>query len=1083
MFVLGVGWAGLAQVTTGTIRGLITDPTGAVIPNATVVVEEQNTAAKIETKTSTDGQYTVPLLEPGVYSVSAQASGFAPSRRTDVVLEIQQTVQVDLKLAVGEVSERVTVVGSGASPLQTESSEAGDILTANPIETLPLNGRNFSQLALLTPGTNGGAYGSVRASGNGAQTMRAGAEIVGNGGRGSFTNFMIDGIDDREPNVGSIKVFPLVEGIEEFRVQEGNYDAEFAGGGAVIDVTTRAGSNTLHGSAFEFLRNSDLDAREFFDSTRPPYHQNQFGGALGGPIQRSKTFFFADYQGYRIHQSQTVLATTATPAERAGDFSALAASEIIYDPNTYNATTGTRTPFANNTIPTNRFDPVGQNLLQYLWPLPNLPGYANNFVYAPLSVSTQDQFDARVDHTISSADSLFVRGTWGRADVRWPSTPPAINGEPNPQAFLTGASGIAGFLSIVTQPSGQGTLQETHIFNPHLVNHFAAGYTRLVIDVTPLEYGLNLAAKIGLIGANTNPFSSSMPDISTADMTEIGNSFLPDVNMENSWQINDTIAYVRGAHEMKFGGSMLTNEFSFLQLADPQGTLDFAGIYTNNPLDGSGGDAIADMLLGLPDSEGKSVFIDGVPYLSYKEFGAFAQDQWRVRRNLTLNFGLRYDLFTPIVERYNRQSDFNPATGTILLADQNGLSRGIIDLRKDDFSPRVGFAYTLTPKTVLRAAYGLFFFNEQGTGSSARLFIANPYDAEGSTSCSSTEPCLSLQTDGILPISQLLTTAGRPTSVYIPTADQTSNVQQWNMTVEREVAPNTVIRAAYVASKGTHLFIALNENVAVPGPGPVAPRRPYPDFAKISSWEPRGPSSYNSFQLSAEKHYGHGLWFEAAYTYSKSLDNGGGGNSSIGESRINIQNPRDVRADYGLSSFDYRNRFTLAHSFDLPVGQGHHFLAGASGATQAVLGGWQLQGIATLQSGTTLTPQLASATANTGTFTRPDRICNGNFPASRRSINEWFDLSCFVDPPVYQFGNSGRNIIIGPGLTTYDFALHKDFHLTERMGLTFRSEFFNIFNAPNFNLPDRSIGVSSSGTINSVISNAREIQFALRLHF
>ena len=1087
-FVFGVVLVGLAQVTTGTIRGLITDQSGAVIPNATVVVVEQNTGVKVETKTSTDGQYTVPLLKPGVYSVSFQASGFAPSRRTDLTLEIQATLEVDLKLALGEVSQHVTVVGTGETPLQTESSEVGDVITANPIETLPLNGRNFSQLALLTPGTNG-SYGSVRGSGNGAQTMRAGAEIVGNGGRGSFTNFMIDGLDDREQCVGSIKVFPLVEGIEEFKVQVGNYDAEFAGGGAVIDVTTRSGSNILHGSVFEFLRNSDLDARQFFDSGRPPYHQNQFGFALGGPIQKNKTFFFGDYQGYRIHQSQTVLATVATPQEQAGDFSALAGTETIYDPNTYNPITGTRTPFPNNVIPNgsggmaNRMDPVGQNLLKYLWPLPNLPGYANNFLYAPLSVSTQDQFDARVDHTFSPKDSLFARGTWGRANVRWPDTPPALNGLPNPQAFLTGASGIAGFLSDVTQPSGQGTLQETHIFSPNVVNHFAAGYTRLVIDVTPLEYGLNLAAKIGLKGANTNPFSSSVPDISTADTTEVGNSFLPDINPENTWQINDTLAYIRGAHSMKFGASMMWNDLGFLQLADPQGTLDFAGIYTNNPLDGSGGDAIADMLLGLPDSEGKSAFVQGVPDISYKEFGAFVQDQWRVRPKLTLNFGLRYDLFTPPVEKHNRQSDFDPATASIINAGVNGVSAGMLNLRKNDFSPRIGFAYNLTPKTVVRSAYGLFFFNEQGTGSSARLFIANPFDAEGAVSCSSTEPCVNLQTDGILPITQLLATAGATTSVYIPKANQTSNVQQWNFTLEREVAPNTVVRAAYVASRGTHLFIALNENVAVPGPGPVAPRRPYPDFAKISSWEPRGQSSYQSFQLSAEKRYGHGLWFEAAYTYSKSLDNGGGGNSSIGESRINIQNPRDVRADYGLSSFDYRNRFTLAHNFDIPVGRGLHFLSQAGGVEQALLGGWELQGIATLQSGTTLTPQLASGTANTGTFTRPNRVCNGNFPAGQRSINEWFDLSCFENPPVYQFGNSGRNIIIGPGLTTYDFGLHKDFHLTERMGLTFRSEFFNIFNTPNFNLPSRGIGVSSSGTINSVISNAREIQFALRLHF
>jgi outer membrane receptor protein involved in Fe transport len=1063
-----------AQVTTGTIRGLITDQTGAVVPNATVVVVEQNTQTRVETKTSTDGQYTAPLLKPGVYSVSVEASGFAASRHTDLTLEIQATLEVDFRLTVGGVSQNVTVVGSGLPALQTASSDVGDVLAQSTIESLPLNGRNFSQLALLTPGTNGGPVGGIRQSGNGFETQRAGAEIIGNGGRGSFTNFMIDGLDDRDQSVGTVKVFPLVEGIQEFKVQTSNYDAEFAGGGAVINVTTRSGSNTLHGSAFEFFRNSDLDARQFFDIGRPPYQQNQFGFSLGGPIQKNKTFFFGDYQGYRIHQSQTAIATVPTDLERVGNFNGT--GETIYDPSTYNPVTGTRQPFPGDVIP--NINSIANNLLA-VFPLPNLPGLANNFSFAPLKITTQDQFDVRVDHTISTADSFFARATYGRADVRYPSTPVLVNNQINAASMETSASSIAGFLTNNTAPSGQGTWQETHIFRPNLMNQIALGYTRFALDASPLDYGLNLAAKLGLQGANTGPGYSGMVDMTVDDVNEVGDSSVPELVPQNTWQINDTLAYVRGAHSTKFGVSIMRNNFAFSQLSEPNGYLDFGGVYTNNPLDGSGGDPIADFLLGLPDQAEKTAFVRGIPDVSYTEFGAFAQDQWRVRPRLTLNFGLRYDLFTPPVEKYNRQSDFDPATASIMIAGQNGVSPGMLDLRKHNFSPRAGFAYTLTPKTVVRAAYGLFYFNEQGTGGSARLFVSNPFAEDGVISCSSTEPCLSLNT-GVPPISVL---EQQPTAVYIPVANQTSNVQEWNFTVERELSPSTVVRAAYVASKGTNLFIALNENVAVPGAGPVDPRRPYPGFSKVSSWEPRGDSSYNSLQLSADKRYGHGLWFEASYTWSKSLDNGGGGNSSDGDPRIDIQNPRDVHADYGLSSFDYRNRFTLGHMYELPFGQGQHFLSGAEGAKQALLGGWQFLGILTLQSGAPLTLFLSTPTANTGTFTRPDRICNGNLSPSSQSINEWFNVNCFVDPPVYQFGNAGRNIIIGPGLATYDFSLDKDFRLTEKTGLTFRAEFFNSMNRPNFGYPGNDIGAASAGTISSLVTDAREIQFALRLHF
>jgi outer membrane receptor protein involved in Fe transport len=1060
----------LAQVTTGTITGRVTDPSGSAVPNAKVTVTEQNTGVSTQTVTAAGGDYTAPLLKPGTYSVTVRAGGFAPAQRKDISLQIQQTAEVDFQLTLGQLTQEVQVVGSGSAPLQTASAEVGNVITKEPIEQFPLNGRNFSQLALMVPGTNPGPVGGIRTQGNGNETQRAGAEIVANGARGSFTNFMIDGIDDRDQSVGTAKVFPLVEGIEEFKVQTSNYDAEFAGGGAVINVTSRSGSNALHGSAFEFLRNDAFDARQFFDARKPMFRQNQFGFALGGPIRKNKLFFFGDYQGLRIHQAQTVVGTVPTAIERTGNFSDL--SSKIFNPDTFDPAARTRQPFAGNTIPAQSINPIAKNLLA-LYPLPNLPGTGNNFRTAPLRVTTQDQFDVRADHTLSEKDTYFARVTWGRATVGWPATPPLVGDQINPVPFVAS-------LRNNNAPSGQATIQETHVFGPTLVNHFAAGYTRFNLQSTPVDFGLNVAQRLGLKGANTDPTSSAMSSLSISGLSSYSSSFQPEIVPQNTWQWNDTLAWVRGAHSMKFGFSFIRNDFGFFQLRNPSGGLSFSGVYTNNPASTSGtGDGFADFLLGLPDGSTKSVSPAGVPQVFYNEIGSFAQDQWRVLSNLTLNFGLRWDVFTAPYEKYNRQSDFNPSNGQIVLAGQQGISRGILDTRKNNFSPRLGFAYTLTPKTVIRGAYGLFFFNEQGTGSSARLFIAYPFDQEFSVSCSATSPCLRLS-DGIPPVGSL---QAQPIAVYIPTADQTSNVQQWNFTIQRQLSQNLSVQGAYVGSKGSHLFIAMDENVAVPGAGAVAARRPYPAYSTISSWEPRGNSSYNSLQLSAENRFSGGLWFLASYTWSKSLDYGGGGNSSSGDPRINIQNPRNLRGDRGLSNFDYRQRFSFGHLYQLPFGKGRHFLNSASGIEEQALGGWDLRGIVTLQAGAPTTPVLNTATANTGTFTRPDRVCNGNLDTSSRSLSRWYDTSCFVNPAPLQFGDSGRNIIIGPGLATYDFSLTKDFRVSERTGLEFRSEFFNLLNRPNFDLPNRSIGSRAAGTISGVITNARQIQFGLRLHF
>ncbi len=1073
LFVVSVALSfAYAQVNaTGTFSGHVTDASGGAVPGAQVKVTNQETGIEVTERTSANGFYTAPLLPPGTYSIAVTAQGFASGLRKDLSLQIQQIVQQDFRLQVGSIQQEVTVQG-GAPLLSTESTEVGNVISQEQIQQLPLNGRNFAQLGLAVPGTTPGPVGGIRQTKGGNETQRAGAEITASGARGTYNLFMVDGLDDRDQSVGTLKVFPNLEDIAEFKVQVGDADAEFATGGAVVNVITRSGSNEIHGSAFEFLRNSDLDAREFFDAQKPPFQQNQFGAAIGGPIRKNKIFFFADYQGLNAHSSTTSILSEPTPAMRAGDFSGYPAG--IYDPNTYSSATNTRQLFSNNKIPANRIDPIAQNI-QQIFALPNLPGVANNLRVNSLQVQTQNEWDGRIDQQFSGKDNMFARYTYGGADETYPNALPAVkNGTPNPNAFLGSSQRLN------HAPSTQATLQEIHSFSAALVNQLAVGYTRWYLQVTPLDLGTNLSTQLGLQGSNTSYLASGMASIGITSESGYSESSVPEIVPQNTYQVSDTLSYIHGAHSVKFGFSAVHNGFGFFQLSGSSGSLNYSGNFTNNPAHSSGtGIGYADFLLGLPGSSSKAALVNGVPYLSYTEYGGFAQDQWRATNRLTVTLGLRYDLFTPPVERYNRQSDFVPGLGTIELAGQNGVPPAIIDTRKCNFSPRIGLAYRIGDKTVVRAAYGLFYFNEQGTGGSARLFINYPFSQQYSVSCSATAPCLTT----VQGIPNTLSPANLPSLVYIPTANQTSNMQQWNFTIERQLTSSLVARSSYVGTRGNHLFIALDENVAYPGPGAVPARRPYPQYASISSWEPRGISNYDALELSAEKRWQNGLSFLAAYTWSKSLDMGGGGNSASAESRNNVQNPRNVNAEYGLSDFNFPHRFTLSLMYDLPFGHGHAFLNNANRVLNALAGSWELTSIVSAQDGPPGTVTMSTSTSNTGTTQYPDRVCDGNLPDSQRRIQQWFQTSCFTAPALYTFGNAGRNIVIAPGLVTWDLGGHKDFRLTERFGLTFRSEFFNILNKANFGYPSTSIGSPSAGSINSVVTTGRQIQFALRLHW
>ena len=1064
-----IGAAVMANAqANGTISGHVTDATGASIPKASVVIKETQTGVATSTDTNDSGFYSVTQLKPGVYSIQVRSRGFNGIVSSNLTLQVAQVLQQDFQMKVGDVNQQVEVAAS-APLLNTETTDLGNVIERAPMIQLPLNGRNFSQLALLVPGTNAGEVGGTRSTGNGNETQRAGANIVANGARATFNTYLIDGLNDNDQLIGTIKVFPNIEGIQEFKVQIGNYDAEYMSGGAVINVTTASGSNQFHGSAFEFLRNDALNAREYFDAPGiiPPYKQNQFGGSIGGPIRKDKMFFFGDYQGLRLHQSFSSIVSEPTAAMRAGDFSAL--SKGISDP-------ASHTAFAGNIIPASRLDQVAINLLATM-PLPNLPGNVNNTRLNDLQVKSQNQFDIRVDNVISMKDSMFARYTYGTSTLAFPNTPLYLNSKLNPLAF---AQPSGNGLRNNSDPSQQATVQETHSFSPTLTNQFALGYTREALNVAPLDQGNNTSQKLGLQGSNYPGQGSSLVQTSFSNYAGFSAGNMPEIIPQNTYELSDSITRTHGAHVSTFGVDVIHNNFGFLQVTALSGKLSWTGNYT--------GYDFADYMLGLPSSSSITTMTSGAPVLSYTEYGAFAQDTWRVTPKLTLNGGIRWDLFTNPVERKDRLTDFVPGPngftgmnnqGSIIATAGQGYSRGVLNVPARNFSPRVGASYRLGEKTVLRGSYGLFYFDEQGTGGTARLFLNYPFVVTNTANCSSTAPCLSTSTG----IPNNITSSVLPQATYMPLDFPTSHIHQWNLTLERQLSSSLVVRGSYVGAHGQNLNLAYNSNVAYPGAGAVASRQPYSNFSTINAWAPIGISNYNALQLSAEKRMSGGLYFMSAYTYSRSLDMGPGGNSSNSESRANMQDPRNPQKEYGLSDFNYSQRFTNSMIYQLPFGHGQRFLSNAGAVENAILGGWQATGILTLQSGAPFSVSMATSQANTGTFTRPDRVCNGNLPTSQRSIQKWYDTSCFVSPAQYSFGNTGRNVLIGPGQQTVDFSMGKDFQITEGRGLQFRVETFNLLNHANFDMPGTSIGSGSAAKITAVISHSRQIQLAARFHW
>jgi hypothetical protein len=960
-----------------------------------------------------------------------------------------------------------------------------------------LNGRNFIQLATLSPGVNGvgfSATGTIM-SGTRPDDRRPGTEIFSNGNREGSNNFLYDGIDDNERLTLSIVLRPAVEAVREFKIQTNLYSADVGrNSGAVIDVITKSGTNQMHGSLFEFLRNSAMDSRNFFSpkgTAFPAFRLNQFGGSFGGPVAlpklyngRNRTFFFVDYEGYRRDSQQLLLGNVPTVKMRSGDFSETPA---IYDPLTTQANPNgsgfVRTQFPNNQIPSNRFDPIAFKMIN-AYPLPTSPGRFNNYLANLVQHQKWNQGDVRVDHQISPKDNFFARWSIQNTETNVPSSYPPTTIPGISQSLNLGDEGS--FAGTSFSPDQHAVASYVRIFTPKLVNEFRAGFNRFRLDYTADQYapGAALGNQLGVPNANVTPNEQNLPIFSPASYIGIGQTrSLPIFRRENTFQYVDNMSYTQGTHTLRWGADFRRRQLTIYQTNQGNGRFNFSSALTDSR-QGSGGDTMASFLLGYPTLIAHDYTLNW-PGERGIELGLYFADDWRITKKLTLNFGIRWDYYSPYSEVANRWANFNMITAKIDIAGQNGVDKyaGIKPYYKN-FGPRFGFAYELLSHTVLRGGFGLFYNPTGSEGGSMRLFRQLPFGSTISISPGDINVGQRVS-DGFPPLQPVnFALANNPfgATVAVDPNFRPSYAEQFNVTVEHEIAPwALVVKTAAVGNLGRHLYNTYNSNQPVPGPTAVNLRRPLyslaPNLSDVGYFAADGLSEYYAFQLTVDKRFGKGVSALLGYAWSHAIDDVPL-EFSGGAAGPQPQDPRNIRAERGNSIIDMRHRLTLSYLWELPFGKGKAML-NRGGVVNAVLGGWQTNGILTVQSGLPFSPVLQTSTTNC-CGSRPDVV---HSPDNPHTLQRWFDITAFGTPALYTYGNAGRDILFGPGRTNWDMSLFKNFVIREQTRFEFRAEAFNVFNHPQFGLPNPNIGNAQAGTITSTVGNPRQLQMGLRFQF
>ncbi len=1081
-----------AQVAAGEITGLVKDPAGRAVPGAIVSVSDIATNLRRGVVSNGEGIYTVPGLSPGTYKVEVEWPGFKPLRRMGIRLSTGEKARIDFVLAVGDVREEVTVVADVPS-VRAETASLGTVVEHEQVVQLPLNGRNFMTLAALSAGV---------ALPPGSLLPRI------NGGRPRTNEYLFDGISVLQPEPGQVAYFPVIDAIQEFKIESNSPPAEFGRfNGGVVNLTTKAGANAFHGDGFAFVRNETLNARNFFQSAspvKPKYRRSQYGGAFGGPLARDRTFFFADYQGQQQSIARTVTSTVPTLLQRQGIFAEAIAGRVpvVYDPAT---TVGsTRSAFAGDFIPAGRMDPVALALLQR-YPLPTAPGTANNFSRTDNEIDNQNQWDARIDHRFGShRDQAFGRLTYFRDHVL-PVTPlpdgsGVTSGTPGPQETTAWA-----FAS-----------SYQHGFSSNVFNEVRIGDTRRTVGRTAAQLPTSPGAALGLRGIPTNAqFSQTLPAFLIAGYQQLGSPPNTATNFNTSVsQVADSLTWVKGRHTMKLGLDWRWERLNVIQPPSPTGSFTFNAIGSDLPGVAGTGTPLASFLLGQVQSF--SIDLQTAKIQERAHFHEyFVQDDWKMSGRLTVNPGVRYTLNFPSTEINGQTAVFNLQTREL---EYPG-TRPVRPLKKNNVGPRLGAVYRLTDKTIASSGYGLVWIEMAG--------ITTPFTTPSfpflqtvtQRALDTLNPAFVLEHGPTVAPLAPTPQAGLGQGVFA--VDRTLGsgyVQQWNVSLQREITADTIVEAAYVGSQITRAGIpdsnlnqlsvdqlslgqALLERVPNPYSG-IIPRssslgdptisvaqllKPYPEYTTVSLYRNNiGTTRYHGLELSLRRRFAHGLSYSVAYTRSKLVDDA----SSVFDASVltgpianyPIADSHHLALERDYSTGDVPHCLVSSIVWDLPAGAGRaHRLYGVPGA---IANGWTVTALATLQSGV---PIAVTQTTNANAFAgfgvqRPNLVGDPRLPADERTPAHWFNTAAFAAAPQFTIGSASRNPVRGPSYRNVDMALIRRVPIGSDNAIEVRAEIFNVLNTTNFGTPAAVQGAANFGTITSAF-DPRVAQLAVKVLF
>ncbi len=1117
--ILGLAGTAGAQVTAGTIVGTVSDP-GGVVPAAAVTVRNVNRGTASTFTTDGDGSYTAPFLPPGTYTVEVEVAGFKKWIREGVALEVNQRARVDVLLEVGTVEETTMVVAT-APLLRTESSEVGATIQERAIRELPLNARNFAALVYLVPGVTPGQAGE-NLSGASTFNPRGASNFNALGHQANANAWLIDGIDNNEYTFNTVIVTPSVESVREFKVLTGVFSAEFGRGAGVVSVSTKSGSNMLHGTVFEFYRDERFDARNYFarpaPAPKPPLDRNQFGAAVGGALVipglydgHNRTFFFADFAGLRETRGLTFINTVPTARTRVGDFSdyrdASGALIPIFDPLTTRANPGfdssrpvsaanpqfLRDPFPGNIIPGNRLNPVGVNVAS-IYPQPNGDGNFNNYNTTANRVSTDDNIAARVDHRATDADSFFFRYNWGRFLLDAPQGQSACCLETPAEAAARFDLGpyVAGIQNTRLRTQG-GAANYTRVISNSVINELRVGFARTTPFTFQSDFGRQSATSLGIQGINITEFTTGLPNLNIQDITGIsgGPAFLPVNPKQTHWQAENSLVWLKGRHSLKLGYRLVDRYVSPFTNTNTRSSITFNRTFTNNPVNNQGGAGLATLLTGYANSGARGFLLE--PYqLRTQEHGAFVQDDVKVSSRLTINAGLRYEIFRADTEEQNRIVNFDPTALTLVYAGENGASATANKkTQKGNLAPRLGITYLLTgdARTVLRSGYGITYFPDPHSasnmlGQQVPYTISQNFQSEVNPTSFANVRTINNPFPPVAQVKPVTTAelnAANPRVIGHSFENETPYAQQWHLGVERQLFSTLVTDIGYVGSSGKHLVFCYNANEVQPGTGSQPSRRllqPLAGVATILQCDPRNRSTYHSLQGRVVQRLTNGLQFLFSYTWGKSLDYGGSAASGGGATGA-PQTVTNLDAGHGPAGYDVRHRAVLSSVYELPWGPGRPWL-NEGGLLSSIVGGWQVSGILTATTGRPFNVSLATG-VNNGAPSWPNRIGSGAL--DNPTVNLWFNPADFVAPPANTYGDVGRGILYSPGHTNVDLSITKRFFIVGRANAQVRFDSFNLFNTPGFGFPNATIGSPTVGRITSTVVDNRSLQFAIKLDF